>query len=252
MTTIEVISPLYLHLSGGNNFMAIDKLQGSRNYKSWKRYMEIVLASKRNLGFVTRSEKKNTTDNVKGEAWETCNSMIISWILGSVSESIKKSTMFVNSAHIIWKQLEQRFALTNWSRKYKLNKELYKTKQQEKSISDYYTIMRSTWGELEASNSLPPIITVTVEVNEFVKALNLQQEQQKLFQFLNGLDEAYRTHMSQILMMTPLPSVESACSYLEQEEAQREILGKMTQELVTLAMYNKGTRGEYSGNQGIT
>lgn len=102
MTTIEVTSLLYLHPSDGNNFMVIEKLLGSGNYRSWKRSMEIALASKRKLGFVTGSEKKST-DAVKGEAWETCNSMIISWILSSISESIKKSIMFVNDASVIWK-----------------------------------------------------------------------------------------------------------------------------------------------------
>ncbi|XP_057252062.1 uncharacterized protein LOC130592033 [Beta vulgaris subsp. vulgaris] len=251
MTTIEATSPLYLHPSDGNNFMVIDKLQGSGNYRSWKRSMEIALASKRKLGFVTGLEKKDANDAVKKEAWETCNSMIISWILGSVSEPIKKSIMFVNSAHLIWKQLEQRFALTNGSRKYKLNKELYETKQQEKSISEYYTMMRCTWEELEALNSLPPLTSLTTEINEFIRALNMQQEEQKLFQFLNGLDEVYGTQRSQILMMTPLPGVEVACSYLEQEEAQREILKQVKEEPMTLAMYSKGAGGELGATQGL-
>lgn len=113
MTTIEATSPLYLHPSDENNFMVIDKLQGSRNYRSWKRSMEIALASKRKLGFVTGLVKKDANDAVKKEAWETCNSMIISWVLGSVSEPIKKSIMFVNSAHLIWKQLESQMGLGN-------------------------------------------------------------------------------------------------------------------------------------------
>lgn len=117
MTTIDVSSLLYLHPSDGNNFMVIDKLQGSGNYRSWKRSMEIALSSKRKLGFVNGTLSKDATDTIKSESWDTCNNMIISWILGSVSESIKKSIMFVNSAHQIWKHLEQRFALTNGSRK---------------------------------------------------------------------------------------------------------------------------------------
>ena len=68
--------------------------------------MEIALASKRKLGFVTGSVKKEKSNAVKAEAWETCNSMIISWIFGSVSESIKKSILFVSNAHQIWRQFE--------------------------------------------------------------------------------------------------------------------------------------------------
>lgn len=69
MTTIEVTSPSYLHLSDGNNFMVIYKLQGSSNYRSWKRFMEIAISLKRKLGFVTCSITRDATNPVKGEAW---------------------------------------------------------------------------------------------------------------------------------------------------------------------------------------
>ena len=58
-------NPLYLHPYDGNNFMVIDKLQGSRNYISWKRFIKIALASKRKLGFVTGLGKKDDNDAVK-------------------------------------------------------------------------------------------------------------------------------------------------------------------------------------------
>lgn len=40
----------------------------------------------------------------------------------------------------------------------------------------------------------------------------------------NELDEFYGTQRSYILMMTPLPSIETACSLLEPEEAHRDLL----------------------------
>lgn len=238
-TTIDVLSPLYLHPSDGNNFMTIEKLQGSSNYRSWKRSMEIALSSKRKLGFVKGTLTKDVTDVVKSEAWDTCNNMIISWILGSVSESIKKSIMFVNSAYHIWNHLEQRFALTNGSRKYKLNKELYETKQSGRPVSEFYTQMRALWEELESLVTLPDVTAVTTDITRLITVLNQQREEQKLFQFLNGLDEIYGAQRSQILMMSTLPSVEVACSYLEQEEAQREVLGQSKEESDGLAMYSK-------------
>lgn len=44
-------------------------------------------------------------------------------------------------------------------------------------------------------------------------------------------------------MMTTLPSVKTACSYLEQEEAQREVLGQVKEESEGLAMFSKGNVG---------
>uniref|UniRef100_A0A803LRV8 Retrotransposon gag domain-containing protein n=1 Tax=Chenopodium quinoa TaxID=63459 RepID=A0A803LRV8_CHEQI len=181
--------------------------------------MEIALAGKRKLGFVTGTLRKDHDDEVKSEAWETCNSMIISWILGSVSNSIKQSIVFVNSSSHLWTELERRFSLTNGSRKHKLNKDLYETKQQGKKISEYYTKMKSIWEELESLHALPIITNITSEVSSFLTSLSKQMEEHKLFQFLNGLDDEYGPQRSQLLMMTALPFVETACCYLEPEES---------------------------------
>lgn len=103
---------------------------------------------KKKTRFVTGVLKKDEKDTVRIEACETCNSMIISWILGSVSKSIKRSIMLVSSAKQIWNQLEKRFALTNGTRKYKICKDLYE-KKQGKQVSEYYTKMRCYWRSLD-------------------------------------------------------------------------------------------------------
>lgn len=88
MTGIYPSSHLYLHPSDATSFTSIEKLQGLANFGSWKRSMEFSLASKKKLGFVTGAYKKDV-DPVKAEHLETCNNIVISWILATVSESIK-------------------------------------------------------------------------------------------------------------------------------------------------------------------
>ena len=62
------------------------------------------------------------------------------------------------------------------------------------------------------------------EITDFLHALAKQNEEQRLFQFLNGLDALYASQRSQILLLNPLPSVDSVCSMLQQEELQRQVL----------------------------
>ncbi|XP_070020033.1 uncharacterized protein [Nicotiana sylvestris] len=52
-------------------------------------------------------------------------------------------------------------------------------------------------------------------------------EYKRLLQFLMGLNETYAQHRSQILMMSPIPSVNKAYSMVVSEESQRN-LGKST------------------------
>ncbi|XP_074362450.1 uncharacterized protein LOC141702727 [Apium graveolens] len=139
--------------------------------------------------------------------------MVIAWIHNNVSDSIKNSILFVNNASDAWKILEKRFQVVNGSRKYKLCRDLFNLKQNGVSLLEYYTAMSIIWSELEDMNALP---------------------------FLNGLDDEYGAPRSQLLMMDPFPSVEMACSVIQQEETQRETL-KMTvgQSSEIAVMYSK-------------
>nr|GEW58904.1 hypothetical protein [Tanacetum cinerariifolium] len=106
--------------------------------------------------------------------------------------------------------LEKRFALSDGSRKYKLNKDTYEFKQ--------------SGG--------------TIKVALFFTALSKQKEEQRLFQFLNGLDEHYDNQRSQILMINPLPSVKNACFMLQQEESQIVLFGSSFVETTALVKGN--------------
>lgn len=235
----DIQNPLFLHPSDSATSISLDKLQGAADYRSWRRSMEINLSAKRKMGFVTGATLKDTEDEVKSELWDICNNMVIAWIHHNVSPAIKKSILYIKSAKDVWNQLEIRFSLTHGSRKYRLNKDLYETKQNVGSINDYYTALSVIWEELESINMLPDVTTMTDDVKKLVEAIDQQKEESRLFQFLNGLNDKYGPQRSQILMMSPLPTVESACAVLQQEESQREVLKPVKNEVEMSAMYVK-------------
>ncbi|KAL2943092.1 tRNA uridine 5-carboxymethylaminomethyl modification enzyme MnmG, partial [Bienertia sinuspersici] len=101
---------------------------------------------------------------------------------------------------------------------------LYETKQQGKPVNDYFTKMQVLWEELDDLTVHPPLTV----------------EEQKLFQFLNGLDDINGAVRSNLLMRTPLPTVEEACNAVSQEESQREVLKPVKEEHEGLVMYGSG------------
>lgn len=105
--------------------------------------MEINLSTRQKLGFVKGTITKPIDDLQRTDQWETCNNMVIDWIVNSVIDSIARSTLYVEDAREIWNQLEKRFSLSNGSRKYKLCKEIYSIRQNGCVINDLYTRMKS-------------------------------------------------------------------------------------------------------------
>lgn len=239
-TYADLQNPLFVHPSDGPTSISVSKLQGSGDYRSWRRSLESQLASKRKLGFVLGIVRRSTTDEYEGIQWDTCNNLVISWLHNNVCESIKKSILFVSSASEIWARLEKRFLLTNRSRKYKLIRDLFGLKQNGLSVSEYFTALSMLWEEIDAINVLPTVTSKSDDVTTLLKAIDTLKEESKLFKFLNGLDDMYGPQRSQLLMSIPLPTIEMACSALQQEESQRDILHHvLTQTGDISAMYSK-------------
>ena len=211
----DLQNPLFVHLADGPNTLVLaEKLAGSANYRAWRRSMEISLSTKRKLSFVQGAIARSADDPVKADQWDACNNLVIAWIMNNVVDSIARSILYVKTAAEIWTQLENRFAIANGSQKYQLNRETYSLKQEGSSISEYYTQMKAVWEELEAMSDLPCVVTAAEDVAQFMTSLAKQQAEQRLFQFLNGLDEIYQAQQSQILLMSPLPMVEVICCML--------------------------------------
>lgn len=142
--------------------------------------------------------------------------------------------------------MDKRFAISNGSRSYKLNKDVYNLKQNGVPINEYYTRISGIWEELSAVADLPRFTNINEEIANFLQALARQNEEHKLFQFLNGLNKTYATQRSKILRMNPSPSLESVCSMLQQEELQRQVLEDIHVQIehYASALLSKNVRGQ--------
>ncbi|KAJ8438024.1 hypothetical protein Cgig2_030005 [Carnegiea gigantea] len=173
----ELHNSLFIHPFDGPGSLSVgEKLNGARNYGTWRHSMEIGLSTKYKLG----------------------------------------------------------------SRKYKLIKDVYSFKQDDSTVSEYYTMLRGVWKELDAMNELPRITAMADDITNFLN-------------FLNGLDDKYQSLRSQILIMTPLLTVDMACGMIQQEEMQREVLNQGNQvQYEVSALYSRGNDDKCGvcGNKG--
>ena len=107
-------SPLYLHhfetaLSG-----AITPLLTKNNYHTWSRAFTMSLSIRNKIGFIDGTVTKPTDDNEdKLKAWSRCNTIVMSWMMHSVSPELKSMLLYVKTAAEGWHKLKIRYAQPN-------------------------------------------------------------------------------------------------------------------------------------------
>ena len=102
------------------------------------------------------------------------------------------------------------------------------------SVAAYYIKIKALWDELE-------IHRTPVTCNR-TRDHQAEREEDKLMQFLMGLNESYKIVRSNILMMSPLPNVRQAYSMIIQEETQQQIGSSSTENFsIAAAVQNRST-----------
>ena len=114
-------------------------------------------------------------------------------------------------------ELEERFGQVNGAKLYQVQKEMCNVSQGVSDISTYFTKVKSLWDELDDLDKIPSCSCASAE--KMVK----REQNQKLLQFLMGLNDDYNAIRGNILMMSPLPSISQVYSMLIQERKQSEI-----------------------------
>ncbi|XP_070054182.1 uncharacterized protein [Nicotiana tomentosiformis] len=125
--------------------------------------------------------------------------------------------VYTESDRDVWEDLKERFDKVDGSRSFGLHQEIVRMTQGTTSVAAYFTKLKEMWVELEALVPLPG--HKCDKSREFVAYL----QRQKLYQFLMGLNDNYLQDRSQILLMTPLPSLNQAYAMIISDESQKAI-----------------------------
>lgn len=179
----------------------------------WRKNMITALSAKNKLGLITSTIPIPTYNCLYFPFYERCNNMIIAWLTNPLSIELATSVMCFDTAKDIWLDINECFGQSNETKNIQLQKEINSTSQGLSSIAAYFTRLRTLWDELHTSY-MGPVCTCG--------ALGKLLEQQKLFQFLSGLNDDYSIYKSNILMLPTLPSLSSSYSILQHVEKQNE------------------------------
>ncbi|XP_075077240.1 uncharacterized protein LOC142163980 [Nicotiana tabacum] len=186
---------LYLHPSDTTGALIVSvQLTESDNYSIWSCVMRIQLLGKNKLGLIDGTLKREDVEEDLGHQWDRCNTIIMGWIISSVSKELMTGVVYAKNACRVWEDLKERFDKVNASRIYQLHKEITTLHQGSNSVSIYFTKLKELWDEYEKVDAV-----------------------------LMGLNENYEQARSQILMTNPTPNVSKAYAMIIERESQRDV-----------------------------
>nr|XP_009799155.1 PREDICTED: uncharacterized protein LOC104245267 [Nicotiana sylvestris] len=184
-TIVLPSSPLYLLPSDSPGTMLVSSTFCGTSYGSWRRGMLLGLSCKNKLGIIRGTIPKPSPDSPLFEPWTRCNNMVVAWILNNLDREIRETVMYTESAERLWNEIEKRFGQASSIKIYHIRKEISSVSQGTFSISSYFNRIKKLWDELSFSISYPDCVCGCKE--KFQKL----DEDQKIHQFLMGLNESY-------------------------------------------------------------
>lgn len=119
------------------------------NYTTWRREINNALKSKHKMFFVDGSLLKPNQGDPNKVNWNTCNTMIMAWILNS-SEQFHDHVVYHDTTYAIWKEVKARFPSGNGPRLQEIKRELINIHQGDMHISTYNAKMKVLWKQLNA------------------------------------------------------------------------------------------------------
>ncbi|XP_060202435.1 uncharacterized protein LOC132630853 [Lycium barbarum] len=210
----------FLHSSDSPGMALVNNLFDGRGYQGWKRSVLIALSAKNKLGFITGAHLPPDSTSPDLQPWSRCNDMVTSWPLNSLSKDNADSVIYSRTTKEHWTSLEHRFGQSNGEKLFHLQQELTRLVQGTNNIAGYFTKLKRLWDELDSLNSS---FKCTCVCNcEGKEKLEKSLEDERLIQFLMGLNDVYAQARGNILMLNPLPNINHGYSLISQDENQRE------------------------------
>ncbi|RDX90661.1 hypothetical protein CR513_27453, partial [Mucuna pruriens] len=140
-------------------------------------------------------------DDLKFEAWDDGDSLIMTWLWNSMTSEISRNYMFYSSVREIWENLIETYSMKEDSAAcYDIESKIFNSRQGTLSVTEYYGTLNGLWIELDQYQGLKMCKVDSVAYTRLV-------EMGRIFKFLHGLNFEYDPIQIQILGKKKLTSL---------------------------------------------
>ena len=226
------------------------KLEGSKNYLSWARRVQVILGGK-GVEHYLEEDCVEPANKLSPEwrVWHTTNSTIVAWLLASMSPFVSKMVEAMRTVTHIWKTLSNMYSRKgNVMVMMGIQSKADAVKQAGRSVEQYASELQYLWGELD--HYAPLSMRDPQDAHDVQKWV----EDRRVTQFLKNLDPEVESRRAAFCHQDSLPTMEEAVSAMVNEESRLRVMSNsnpVKSAYVTLGerdCYNCGEKGHLSYN----
>ncbi|XP_050229442.1 uncharacterized protein LOC126678591 [Mercurialis annua] len=210
------------------------KLDGT-NYALWSQIVEMYISGKDKLGYINGELSEPLQTDMAFRKWRTENAVVKGWLINSMDPKLVSNFIRFSTAKAVWDNIATTyFDGTDTSQVYELKRRVIRIKQGGGSIETYYNNLQGLWREIDFRRPNPMICDTDIE-----KYNSILQED-RVYTFLDGLDDRLDKIRADVLQTKPFPTVEQAYAQVRREDLRQSVMMTNEDTLSGGAMITRG------------
>ncbi|XP_057529771.1 uncharacterized protein LOC130808310 [Amaranthus tricolor] len=199
------------------NTLSISEKLTNQNYTKWSRLMHLAISRRGRLNHII-DDPPSKNDPAYNQ-WTRSDSIVISWILENIDSDLVNQYLDFPIAKALWQGIETLYSSgRDGLQIFDLTVKINKTQQGTNTIETYYSKPLMLWKEIDRRQPNP------MKDPGDIIIYNQLTQQNRLYQFLAGINESFDKERRDLLLLDPLPIVEEANASIRREVIRRHIM----------------------------
>ncbi|XLS44568.1 hypothetical protein HN51_001433 [Arachis hypogaea] len=154
---------------------------------------------------------------------QTADQAVFTWIIQNIETNLMNNVSQFPTAKALWEGLATTYGSgTDPVQIYDLHRKANTQKQGQDTLEDFWNKLQAIWMAIDRRQPNPMQCTTDIAIFNKIK------QEQRLYQFLTGIDEKFEAIRRDLLMQEKTPLVESAYAAVRREAARLQILKPTT------------------------
>jgi hypothetical protein len=191
----------------------------SSNYGLWSQVVKMYISGKDKLGFINGDYPPPPTTDPSFQKWRTDNAIVKGWLINSMDLTLIGNFIRFPTAKAVWDAIATTyFDGSDTSQVYELRRRVARLKQAGGSFEKFYTDLQGLWCEIDFRRPNP------MECPTDIHHYNALLQEDRVYTFLNGIDDRLDNIRSDVLQMRPFPSIEQAYAHVRREALRQAVI----------------------------